>query len=88
MSNIESTLKERGNNYGKFNEHARITIGMKGIVRDAPSFDKMAPYQAEAIDMILHKIGRIVNGDPDYVDSWTDIAGFATLVEKELTSKQ
>jgi hypothetical protein len=34
--------------------------------------------------MIAHKIGRIVNGDPDHVDSWVDIAGYAQLVADEL----
>jgi hypothetical protein len=34
--------------------------------------------------MIAHKLGRIVNGDPNYVDSWVDIAGYATLVAKRL----
>ena len=31
--------------------------------------------------MILHKLARILNGDPNYVDSWHDIAGYAILVE-------
>lgn len=34
--------------------------------------------------MIAHKIARILNGDPDYDDSWVDIAGYATLVVKKL----
>lgn len=29
--------------------------------------------------MIAHKIGRILNGDPNYRDSWDDIAGYAKL---------
>ena len=37
--------------------------------------------------MILHKIGRILNGDPNYADSWHDIAGYAKLVEDELSGK-
>jgi len=40
--------------------------------------------QREALDMICHKIARIVNGNPDYADSWTDIAGYATLVAERL----
>jgi hypothetical protein len=36
------------------------------------------------MDMIMHKIGRIVNGDPDYADSWVDIAGYAKLVADRL----
>jgi len=34
--------------------------------------------------MVAHKLGRIVNGDPNYVDSWTDIIGYTRLVEKRL----
>ena len=30
------------------------------------------------------KIGRILNGDSDYVDSYTDIIGYVRLVEKRL----
>jgi hypothetical protein len=35
---------------------------------------------AESLDMILHKIGRIVAGDAAFKDHWVDIAGYATLV--------
>jgi hypothetical protein len=34
--------------------------------------------------MIVHKISRIVNGNPDKVDHWVDIAGYATLVADRL----
>lgn len=34
--------------------------------------------------MIFHKIARILNGDPNYADSWVDIAGYAKLVADEL----
>ena len=34
--------------------------------------------------MIAHKIGRILAGDPNHIDHWLDIAGYATLVAKEL----
>jgi hypothetical protein len=44
----------------------------------------LAADQQEALDMICHKIGRIVNGDPNYADSWVDIAGYATLVADRL----
>ena len=46
--------------------------------------NKLAADQIEALDMIFHKIGRIINGDPDYVDSWVDIAGYAKLVADRL----
>jgi len=34
--------------------------------------------------MICHKISRIVNGDPNYKDSWHDIIGYAKLIEDKL----
>ena len=40
--------------------------------------------QQEALEMIAHKLGRIANGDPDYADSWVDIAGYAKLVADRL----
>lgn len=81
-------LKERGNRYGEFINNAKFTHFMKEEMRQAPSWSAMYADQREALDMIAHKIARIVNGDPDYADSWVDIAGYATLVANRLTPKQ
>ena len=83
MSNVENTLAERGKRYGDFKTHAEITQELKDVVR---SYDgNLDPIHKEAIDMIMHKIGRILNGDPNFADSWHDIAGYATLVEQRVT---
>jgi hypothetical protein len=65
---------------------AEVTQMLKTVVATAlRKRDKtLAPDQQESLDMILHKIGRIVNGDPDYDDSWVDIAGYAKLVADRL----
>jgi len=34
--------------------------------------------------MIFCKIARILNGDPNLIDNWHDIAGYAKLVEMEI----
>lgn len=81
---IDSVLVERGSNYGDFESHAEVTVGMKYSARNGPSWDTLTSAQQEAIDMILHKIGRIVNGNPNYKDSWTDIIGYARLIERDL----
>jgi hypothetical protein len=41
----------------------------------------------ESLDMIANKIARIVNGDPNYLDSWVDIVGYTTLVVNKLEGK-
>lgn len=83
---IGNVVTERGKRYGKFTDHARVTQNMKIEAYTAlqASGAKAAPDQCEAIDMILHKIGRIVCGDPDYADSWRDIEGYAKLVADRL----
>lgn len=81
---IDAVLAERGNRYGEFNRHAILTQGIKEIIREGPSFTDMDDDMVEALDMIAHKIGRIVNGDPRYADSWVDIAGYAKLVADRL----
>lgn len=84
MADIDATLAERGKRYGSLMGHAIITQQLKGAMRQAPNWDRLAPDQMEALDMIAHKIGRILNGDPDYLDSWHDIIGYTRLVETRL----
>ena len=83
---IDRTLTERGSRYGRFIDHANVTQDLKAVVREHLNLmgKQLADDQMEALEMILHKIGRIVNGDPDYVDSWVDIAGYAKLVADRL----
>lgn len=82
MSDVNNILEERGKRYGKFKDHARITQDLKAVLIGYK--DKLSNSQQEALEMIMHKIGRILNGDPNYADSWVDIAGYAKLVADEL----
>lgn len=86
MSTIDTTLAERGSRYGDFTGHADITQGLKRVMCDAPSskWNTLSDDQKEALEMVAHKIGRILNGDPNYIDSWTDIIGYTRLVEARL----
>jgi len=81
---VDKTLEERGKRYGKFTGHAAIAQDIKAIMMGTSKWYGLKPDQKEALDMIAHKIGRILNGDPDYHDSWHDIAGYAKLVEDRL----
>lgn len=88
-TNVDAILNARGSRYGNFLDHARITQRLKEVAHGfaahhGKTFDV---DQAEALDMIFHKIGRILNGDPNYADSWIDIAGYAKLVADRLEGK-
>ena len=86
MTDITQTLTERGNRYSPFKGHAEITQQLKDVIdyHLNARLKTLSSSQHEALDMICHKIGRIINGDPNYDDSWIDIAGYAQLVADEL----
>lgn len=85
-TDVDATLTERGARYGKFSGHAEISQQLKGVIRsfEARRGCDLEPDQREALEMIVHKIARILNGDPTYADSWVDIAGYAKLVADRL----
>ena len=85
-TDIDETLDERAQDYGKFKDGAALMQGIKRLLADhARVHNKtFADDQWEALEMIVHKMARIVNGNPDKVDSWTDIAGYAKLVADRL----
>lgn len=86
LPTLQETLTERGKRYGTFIGHAAITQELKQVIKLhlMKNEKALADDQQESLDMICHKIGRIVNGDPGYVDSWVDIAGYAQLVADRL----
>jgi hypothetical protein len=86
MSDILEILNERGERYGTFQQQAAISQSLKRVMFAAEK--KLEDDQTEALEMIANKIARILNGDPDYADSWTDIAGYATLVAERLNGRQ
>jgi len=79
---IDATINERGTSYGKFKDGAALMQSIKRLITDhATKHNKtFTDAQWEALEMIVHKIGRIVNGNPDLIDHWLDIAGYAVLV--------
>ena len=93
-TNIEAILRERGSRYGPFDGHAKVTQGIEKIIRDGleanlsfvvlEEVDKAVIL--EGLHMVAHKIGRIVNGDPLYKDSWDDIEGYAKLVSRHIST--
>ncbi len=81
-------LTDRGAKYGPFGGHAGLAQRIKDLLRHDNGWVRLSSTQRESMEMIAHKIARIVNGDPTYADSWVDIAGYAQLIVKELNDGQ
>lgn len=85
MQGIDETLSDRERTYGAFRQLAKLSQDLKSVMRNSESWEELSDDKKESLDMIVHKIARILNGDPNYKDSWHDIGGYARLVEIDLS---
>ena len=81
---LDATLEERGSPNGIFAHRAVIEQRLKQAMRDTPGWNNLTPSQMSALEMVQHKISRILNGDPNCKDHWFDLAGYSMLVCHEL----
>lgn len=85
---VDDTLDQREKTYGSFKDHSTLSQSLKIRMKyHNYGWNKLKPDQQEALEMIQHKIARIINGDPSYIDSWHDIQGYAKLVEDRLVKE-
>lgn len=78
---VNDTLKERGKRYGEFISHASISQEMQETMQNTEGWYERPGWVRESLTMIVHKIGRVLNGDHNYKDNWHDIQGYAKLAE-------
>lgn len=81
LKSVDAILHERGEVYGSFEDNARTSQAIKAAIGGG-KFPGLV--QQEAIDMIANKLARISNGAAAHIDTWKDIAGYATLVVEYL----
>ena len=79
---IDIEIKEQEN--GPFQDQAIASQMIKDLCRDCGIWGDLTDVQKEALDMIAHKIARILAGNQDNKDHWDDIAGYSSLVSREL----
>ena len=73
-------LNERETTHGAFVNVSQTARALKHIFHQRQFSDEMV----EALDMIATKLARIVEGDPNMLDHWEDIAGYATLAARSI----
>lgn len=86
---IQDTLNQRAKTHGSFIDNGFIMQTLKGVMRNhGKNWSNLPLEQREALEMIQHKIGRILSGDSTEPDHWRDIAGYASLIENILVTGQ
>lgn len=84
---VPDILAERQKTHGSFAYNAVISQSIKQTLRLNGHWHTIDPSIREALDMIAHKMSRIVCGKSSYRDHWDDIAGYATLVSREIQKR-
>lgn len=68
----------RDHQHGGMEAVGELCQQMKSAMRSSRNWSRLTPGKREALDMICHKIARILSGaDPHDPEHWTDIAGYA-----------
>lgn len=78
-------LNERDKTHGGFRINSSVSQRIKDIIRGEPTYANLSAPQKESLDMIAHKISRIIAGDPNFADHWDDLAGYAKLPSEIIT---
>jgi hypothetical protein len=81
---IDIILSERQKTHGDFASVANTYARFQRIYRNADGYKNMTRSQKLALDMIAVKISRMLNGNANDPQHAEDIAGYATLMVREL----
>lgn len=78
MTDIDTLLEQRHSTHGDFvhtsNTYSLLQASIQGFYTNPDT----NPMHKLAVDVILQKLARIVNGDPYFEDHWVDIIGYCT----------
>jgi hypothetical protein len=95
-ASVADVLDVRAKTHGDFTDNALVMQALKRAARLGVNWHNgddrvnervsglLSDIQKEALEMILHKIGRIVTGDPNEPDHWLDIEGYARLARERI----
>lgn len=86
MTDVSDTLKNRQGTHGDYHEQAELFAALWRTAQTGPKFRALTDQQMGGLLMVLHKSSRILCGNPNEPDHWHDIAGYATLVERDIVT--
>lgn len=82
----EQTLLDRRAIHGDFVEHSTTSQVLLNTLRSNPAWEDKSPVEQEVMQMICHKLARVITGVP-CIDTWRDIQGYAKRAEEFLATQ-
>jgi hypothetical protein len=86
---MSDSIINRDHQHGGMEPVGAISQAIKEAMRiHGSNCTRLTPGEREALDMIAHKIARILSGnDPHDVEHWTDLAGYAHAAMRGRTAE-
>lgn len=71
-------IPNRDQQHGGMEAVGAVAQLIKDAMRDGRNWERLSCGHREALDMLAHKIGRVLSGaDPHDRQHWEDVAGYA-----------
>jgi hypothetical protein len=81
---IKDIVDERQATHGDFSDTSFRAQSIKQVIRAGRNYRDLSCCQREALDMMCSKLSRILEGSPNVIDHWADIAGYSECVVRYL----
>jgi hypothetical protein len=75
-------IPNRDEQHGGLEAVGQISQNLKGCIRAGCNWHRLTPAQREALDMMMHKVARILSGDSQLRDHWLDAAGYPLCIAR------
>ena len=77
-------IPNRDQQHGGMEPVGSVSQSLKIHLRNSRNWGRLSPGYQEALDMIAHKIGRILSGsNPHDPEHWEDVAGYAKAAMRD-----
>jgi hypothetical protein len=83
-TDTDALLNERESTHGPYSRTAEMAQAVKAVFSACSIDADLTCYMHESLDQIASKLARIFAGNSECLEHWSDIAGYAELVVREL----
>ena len=74
--------------HGSWKESSAVADSLTAICESKDNWKHMTSSQKHALRSIIVKMSRILSGNPNTVDHWADIEGYAHLAKVDLNLRK
>lgn len=89
MSEIEQTLNDRSAKYGDYSTAVHVRASIMRHLKNFHRAHTGAEMEEEDANCIIDIVGKLcrIAATPNHIDSWHDVAGYATNIENYYKGK-